>query len=129
MRSKQATLGRAALATLALLLSTQLVQAAGNVAGTWLLNVTTMAGKGDVTLILEQEGDQISGTYKGSLGEKPLKGTLKDDDTFELSFKADAMGSELDIVYTGKLEGSGITGKISFGSLGDGSFSGKRKEG
>jgi hypothetical protein len=103
------------------------VHAAGSVAGTWLVSVTTQAGNGDVTFVLEQDGDTISGTYKGSFGEQKVSGKV-DGDAFELSFTADAMGSPLDVKYTGKIEADKISGKVALGTLGEGTFSGTKKE-
>ena len=112
---------------LVLLLGAGLAQAAGGVAGTWLVSVTTQAGNGDVTFVLEQDGDKITGTYKGTFGERPVTGKVTGQD-FELSFTADAGGQSLDIKYSGKLETDKISGKVVLGGFGEGTFAGKKKE-
>ena len=44
--------------------------------GTWLLDVSTSGGAGDVTLTLVQDGETLSGTYSSSqVGDTELRGT------------------------------------------------------
>jgi len=118
---------RTALLALAVFVVPGLSAAADELSGTWLLKVSTAAGNGDVTLVLEQKGAELTGTYKGSLGEKPLKGNVTDEG-FKLSFTAEPMGSPVEVVYTGKLEASTLKGDVAFGSLGNGTFSGEKKK-
>jgi len=114
-------------AALVLALGVGTAWAANAMSGTWAVSVKTQAGNGDVTFTLEQEGDKLSGTYKGSLGEQPVTGKVTDD-SFELSFQAEAMGTPLDVKYTGKIDADKISGKVVLGSFGEGTFTGEKKQ-
>jgi hypothetical protein len=110
-------------AALALLVSTA---AFADASGTWLMSVETQAGTGNPTFTLVQKGDQLSGTYKGQLGEAPVTGTVKGND-ITITYKINAQGQDLDVVYTGTLDGDKVSGKVKLGSFGDGTFTGKKQ--
>jgi hypothetical protein len=97
-----------------------------DVSGTWIMNVETGAGSGTPTFVLVQKGDQLSGTYKGQFGDAPVTGTVKGND-ITITYKVSAQGQDLEIVYTGTLDGDKVSGKVKLGSLGDGTFSGKKQ--
>jgi hypothetical protein len=98
-----------------------------DVSGTWIMTVQTQAGSGTPTFTLVQKGDQITGSYKGQLGEAPVTGTVKGN-SITLTYKINAQGQDLDVVYTGTLDGDKITdGKLKLGSFGDGTFTGKKQ--
>jgi hypothetical protein len=86
-----------------MLASTALAGAAlaadANVAGEWDFTVETQAGTGTPHFSLKQDGSNVTGTYKGQLGEAPVTGTV---------------------------EGDAIKGKVSLGELGEGTFTGKK---
>jgi hypothetical protein len=75
---------------------------------------------------LVQKGEAVTGSYKGQLGEAPVTGTMKGDE-LTLELKIDAQGQSLTIKYTGKVDGKSISGKVSLGSLGDGTFTGTKQ--
>jgi hypothetical protein len=94
------------------------------VSGTWILAVETSRGTGTPTLTLKQEGENITGTYKGQLGEAPVTGTLKGK-ALTLSFKIGGMMGELPVVYTGTVEGNTMQGTAKIGPE-NAKFTGKR---
>ena len=114
---------------IAMLASTALVGAAlaadANVAGEWDFTVETQAGTGTPHFSLKQDGANVTGTYKGQLGEAPVTGTVKGNE-LTITFKVSPQGSELAITYVGTVEGDTIKGKVTLGELGEGSFSGKK---
>lgn len=95
---------------------------ATDVSGKWNMKVETSAGSGTPVFELKQSGETITGTYKGQLGQADVKGTLKDKD-IKLEFKA----GEINIVYTGTVEGNTMKGKAVFGDMGEGTFSGTKE--
>lgn len=97
-----------------------------DVTGTWKMEVETQAGSGSPTITLKQEGENLTGTYKGQLGEAPLKGTIKGND-IKFSFKVNAQGQELEIEYSGTVEGNAMKGKVKLGDFGEGTFTGKKE--
>jgi hypothetical protein len=96
-----------------------------NVTGKWTMSVTTPVGTGSPVFELKQEGSSVSGTYKGQLGEAQVTGSVKGNE-LTLSYKISAQGQELAITYSGTVEGDSVSGKVSLGDLGEGTFTGKK---
>jgi hypothetical protein len=96
-----------------------------NVSGTWNMNVETQAGPGTPTFVLKQTGKEVTGNYKGALGEAPVTGTVSGD-AVTLKYTISAQGTELNVTYTGTVEGDTMKGKVSLGELGEGTFTGKK---
>src|ERR1700710_2350697 len=97
---------------------------AADVTGTWIMAVETGAGSGAPTFVLVQKGDALSGSYKGMLGEAPVSGTVKGDDV-TIEYKVEGQGQTLAVKYSGKTDGKTMSGKVSLGQLGEGTFTGK----
>ncbi len=123
MSIKLRTVLSASLAAIALSLAQLAV--AGDVSGTWIMDVQTPNGGGKPTFVLIQKGDELSGTYKGALGEAAVTGTVQGDEVV-INYKIMAQGNELQIKYAGKVEGNTISGKVSFGPGGEGTFKGTK---
>lgn len=96
-----------------------------DVTGKWTMTVQTQAGTGSPTFDLKQEGSKITGQYSGQLGEAPVTGTVKGNEV-TFGFKVSGQGQELEVTYTGTVEGDTMSGKVSLGELGDGTFTGKK---
>jgi len=97
------------------------------VAGEWKLTVESPNGTGTPTVTFKQDAGNLTGTYKGRLGELPLNGTIKGND-IKFSVKANIQGQDLQIDYTGEVDGDSMKGKVNFGGMAEGSFTGKRAE-
>ena len=69
-----------------------------NVAGEWDFQVETQAGTGTPHFSLKQDGSNVTGNYKGQLGEAPVTGTVKGNE-LTINFKVSPQGSELAITY------------------------------
>ncbi len=94
-----------------------------NVKGTWIMSVTSDMGSGSPTFVLDQVNDTtLTGTYTGQLGESAVKGTLKGN-VIHLEF--DIQGNLIE--YNGTVNGTEMSGKVKLGSMGEGTFTGKRK--
>jgi hypothetical protein len=101
--------------------------ATSDISGVWNFTVETPAGTGTPTFKLKQEGEKITGTYKGQLGEAPVSGTIKGGDV-TLMIKVSPQGEEITVTYTGKVTAPDtMSGKATFGSLGEGTWSAKKK--
>lgn len=98
-----------------------------NITGIWDFAVETSQGSGSPTFTFKQEGETLTGTYKGQFGEAPLTGTVKGPDV-KFTVKVNAQGQDLSITYTGKIDGNSMKGTASFGELGEGTWTGKRKQ-
>ncbi len=92
---------------------------------TWHLQIETGQGTGTPTFTFKQDGEILSGQYKGMFGEAPVTGTLKGA-AITFSVKVKAQDQDMTITYTGTIEGDTMKGKVGFGDAGDGTFTGKR---
>jgi hypothetical protein len=98
------------------------------VGGEWNLTVDTPNGPGTPSVIFKQDGETLTGTYKGRFGDAPLKGTIKGQD-IKFSFTISPQGQDLVIEYSGTVDGDTMKGKAKFGEVGEGAFTGKKKAG
>jgi hypothetical protein len=100
---------------------------AANVTGAWDFTVETSGGSGTPSFTFKQDGENLTGMYKGQFGEAPVTGTVKGDD-IKFSIKISAQGQSLTVVYTGKITGKdSMKGSVSLGDFGEGTWTGKRK--
>ena len=119
---------RVRLVRVAVALATALVLApafAADATGTWLLDVTTPAGTGTPTVTLAQQGETLTGEYRGQLGVAPITGTVKGD-ALDFSFTSSGMMGSVTVSYIGTINGDEVSGKVKLGDLGEGTFTGKR---
>lgn len=101
---------------------------AANISGVWNFAVETQAGSGSPTFTFKQDGENLTGSYKGQFGEAPLTGTVKGADV-KFTVKVNAQGQDLTIVYSGKIDGKdSMKGSASFGEMGEGTWTAKRKQ-
>jgi hypothetical protein len=122
--SKKILTGAGAISVICLILSVSFQPQKAIVTGTWNMTVETSAGSGTPVFILKQENDTlITGTYKGQFGEAPVKGSIKIN-KISLRFSA----SDMEISYSGIVDGNTMKGKAVFGTVGEGTFTGIRKE-
>jgi hypothetical protein len=98
----------------------------GNISGVWNATVETSQGSGNPEFTFKQEGEKITGTYKGTFGEAPLTGTLKGSD-ISFSIKVNFQGQEFDVTYTGKVEGNNMKGTAKLGELGEATWTAKKQ--
>jgi hypothetical protein len=93
--------------------------------GSWSVTVETEAGSGNPSFTFKQEGEKLTGHYKGLLGESDLTGTVKGD-KIEFSFKVSGQVEGV-VTYTGATDGKTMKGKLSLAGMGEGTFSGKKQ--
>jgi hypothetical protein len=99
---------------------------AADITGIWKMTVETPAGPGEPTFKLQQDGEKITGTYTGSLGEAPVTGIIKGNE-LSMGYEISAPGIELAVKYIGTVDGNNISGKVSLGAMGDGTFKGTKQ--
>lgn len=98
-----------------------------DVSGNWELTFETPIGAANPSLVLKQEGEKLTGTYKGRFGESPLEGTVKGKEV-KFTVRVNAYGQEIQIEYAGTVEGDAIKGKVKFGDMGGADFTGKKEQ-
>lgn len=108
---------------LILLLALSIPMFAADVTGTWNVEVKTDAGSGNPTFVLKQDGENITGTYSGQLGEAKVTGTVKGED---ISFHFEVGGT---VVYVGKVDAAGkkMSGEVDLAGQASGTFTGEKK--
>jgi hypothetical protein len=99
-----------------------------DVSGTWAFAVETAAGSGTPTITLAQQGEKLTGTYSGQLGEAPLTGTVKGS-AIEFAIDLSVQGTALHIVYAGTAETAAtMKGTVKLAELGEGTFTAKKTQ-
>jgi len=87
----------------ALLISAAITFAA-DVTGTWQVTVETSQGSGTPTVILEQKGEALTGTFNSQIfGQAKITGTVKGN-VIEFGFDGDAGGQTIRVSYKGTIE-------------------------
>ena len=100
---------------------------ASSISGVWDFKVETQAGSGTPVLTFKQDGENLSGNYKGQLGEASVTGTVKGGDV-KFSFKINFQGQDFTVVYTGKIDGNSMKGTAALGELGEASFTATKRQ-
>jgi hypothetical protein len=87
--------------------------------GSWTAAVVLDAGSGNASFVFQQTGEQLSGSYSGTLGTAKITGTVKGD-RVEWSFDLDQVGK---ISYTATVSSATeMKGSVTYGQLGSGTF-------
>src|SRR5712692_4273527 len=98
-----------------LLLAARPVFAQTNITGDWDVTVNSPQGANTTLVTFKQDGEKVSGIFKGQQGQLPFEGgTLT--------------GSDLTFTFTltGKVEGATMAGKADFGGFAQGDWTAKR---
>jgi hypothetical protein len=104
----------------------QAAKPSANVSGAWNFEVETAAGSGTPKFTFKQEGEKLTGTYSGQLGEAPITGTIKGNDV-KWTFQTRLSEQDVTVTYTGKVEGAGsMKGKVQLGDFGEGTWTAKK---
>lgn len=119
-----------AAAAVALLISTAAAARAQKVdiTGDWTFSVETGMGSGTPAITFKQEGEKLTGTYSGQLGNTAFTGTVKGT-AVEFTFNTEAQGQTIDVVYKGTVDGANMKGTVAMaGGQLNGTFTGSRKK-
>jgi len=101
---------------------------AADLSGAWAFEVSTSQGSGSPAFVFKQDGEKLTGTYKGLLGEADLTGTVTGN-KLKFSFTGRAQGSDVTVTYDGEIEGDdAVKGTVDLGGMVSGTFTGKRKK-
>jgi hypothetical protein len=103
--------------------------AAVDISGTWIFSVDLEnGGHGDPTFVFKQEGEKLTGTYNGPLGEYKVAGTLMGAKAvFGFDFTVDGQTGKA--AYTGNLESpTKMTGAVEFSNGPRGKWTATKKE-
>jgi hypothetical protein len=106
-----------------------------DVAGSWEMRYASDAGRMDATMQVRREGDKVTGTWSGPLGEgRALTGTWRNG-YVELSFAGDwpkesrqGAPGPVTAFLTGWIDGDSAKGRMRVEGRSDGAWMAKRKE-
>ena len=94
--------------------------------GTWQLTLKTPMGDRPVTVMLNSDGNDLTGTFQSEQGDQEFEGgTISGDEATWSTMFNGAMG-EMKLDFVGKVDGDVIDGTVQFGAFGSGTFSGTR---
>ncbi len=98
---------------------------AANLSGQWDVETKYYATTVSQTFMIEQNGNELKGTYIGHIGPRDLVGTIHGNDILIRStYGVD--GARVHSFFTGKLVGDTMEGHLSVGEYGEGSWKAKR---
>ena len=81
-----------------------------NVTGNWKLTFETPNGAASPSVVLKQEGEKLTGTYKGRFGESPLEGAVKGKE-IKFTVKVNAQGQEFILESAGAVQRDTMKGR------------------
>lgn len=77
---------------------------AADVSGTWQVTVETNQGSGSPIVVLQQQGEKLTGTFNSQVfGEAKITGSVKGN-AIEFGFEGDAGGQTIKVIYKGVIE-------------------------
>jgi len=85
-----------------------------NIAGKWRADVSGPMGEMEMTLEIEQEKNQISGTLNSEFGQWEINDGLLSGQELTFSISATIMGETMELSFEGKATKDSIEGTISF---------------
>ena len=109
-----------------LLLAAAPVFAQTNVTGDWDVTINSPQGANTSLVVFKQDGDKVSGVFKGRAGELPFEGGTLTGNELKFSFTINTQGMQLPITLTGKVEGETMSGQADFGGFAEGDWTAKR---
>ena len=98
-----------------------------DVTGTWDMTVESPQGALEVTAVLKQDGEKLTGTQASQMGEVALEGSVVGNE-IKYTINIDAGGQQMTIVFAGKVEGDTMAGIFEFGGMGTASWTAKRRK-
>jgi imidazolonepropionase-like amidohydrolase len=98
--------------------------------GTWTLNVNLGEGETAVTLILQQEGEQLRGSIQGALGSGQISSaSVGQGGDLRFTVPINIGGLTTEATFTGTISGNEMRGTIQVVGRSPGSFTGTRPGG
>jgi hypothetical protein len=77
---------------------------AADVSGTWQITVETSQGTGSPTVVFQQQGEKLTGTFTSQIfGEAKITGVVKGN-AIEFGFEGEAGGQKIQVSYKGTIE-------------------------
>jgi ABC-type multidrug transport system ATPase subunit len=97
--------------------------------GTWSVTVNSPRGTQNGTLELTASGTSFSGVWEGPRGTREFEGGKIDQGNVAWEVEMSGPRGTMSLSFSGDLTGDQISGKVQFGSFGEGSFLATRSRG
>ncbi len=98
-----------------------------DVSGVWDMRVEAAGEASDVVLSLRQDGEKLTGSYRGGMGETNLEGTVRDQTVrFTVSFTIREI--TFTVSYSGVAEADQMSGTAEFGEDRTGKWVARRRQ-
>jgi hypothetical protein len=105
--------------------STSSAQEPARVAGRWDITINFVHGTGNYTAFFEQEGQKLTGTYRGQFIEGALDGKIQADEIhFRGTLKIE--GTRLFYNFTGTVNDSEMKGTVTMEEYGEAQWTAKK---
>ncbi|HEY4308288.1 MAG TPA: hypothetical protein VGN12_02450 [Pirellulales bacterium] len=101
--------------------ATDRAAAADSVAGGWNIDVDVAGNTGTPVFTFKQDGDKLSGRYKGRFGEADVTGKLKGN---EIEFSIEANGAK--VTYTGTVAKDRMEGNVDYDGQANGTWKARK---
>lgn len=95
------------------------------VAGEWHVSLELGPIAGRPTIELKQDGEKLSGTYRGRYGASPLEGAVKKNQ-IGFTVRMNAEGQQTSGYFAGVVDGDTMSGTVEFDGAGEGTWSATR---
>ena len=89
-------------------------KAALNIGGKWRADVSGPMGDMEMTIEIDQEGNNISGTISSNFGQWEISSGLLSGNELTFTISATIMGESMEMAFSGTAEKDSIEGTISF---------------
>ena len=93
-----------------------------NVTGDWDVTVVSPQGENTTLVSFKQDGDKVSGVFKGPQGELPFDSGKMTGSDLTFTFTLTVQGMQLPITLAGKVDGEKMAGKADFGGFAEGDW-------
>jgi autotransporter translocation and assembly factor TamB len=93
--------------------------------GNWNLTMNSPMGARPVTANFKTDGGTISGEFTGPQGNAPVTGTADGNNVAFSATIAGPMG-QMELKFSGAVDGDTVSGNVQFGAFGSGTFSGAK---
>ncbi len=94
--------------------------------GIYDIEMTTPMGKRTSKLTLKSSGNALSGTVASDMGTVNFDGGKAEGDNVAFSVNVSGPMGQMNLEYSGKVEGDNISGNVKLGQYGSAPFTGKR---
>lgn len=99
-----------------------------DVTGEWDITIESPQGTFTPSAVFQQDGEKLTGTYKGRFGESKLEGTVKEK-AIQWKVTISIEGQAVNLLYKGTVESDDtMKGSVELGEFGSAEWKAKRKK-